>query len=894
MRSVRLGITVVLLASALAGVTGGRGVASEGPAEFVLSPEGNHLWAYDTTSGDQQLLARAQNGEDPGATAPNGLVRDINGQVCTSPDQKHVVTGEDTVIPATGPGGGDGGSSHDPRIAGWGYFRITGDELGSLAIEQRGKLAPEAGEGPGYAGDPDNYGCGFLDDRRLLTTAIGNTLPGEEANGQLFLWFGPFDTGFRTETDPESGSGFYVGEVDHCEVDATLATAGGIAVDTNGDVYVATNRPTEVPGGEPGAVWRFSGRWPSSLAECTPEYLAENITKTQIVPSIPGLPVDARAPTPSAVVLSPVGTLYVSSVFSGTVSEYRKDGTWLRDLYPLSPVTPPTGPTTQTPFGMAVTADGSLWMADLGIAVASPAPGEGSVIRLSFDDDGDPRLPAETVRDGLTFPDGLGVYRPAQPREPGGPEVSATSQLACPAWSMYGATLGRTFSNGCASGIDRGTVASLVPAWTIDTAKPVTATPAVADGVLYVGSWEGIMYAIDADTGAIRWRHQSPLAPGATYGPIVSSAAISDVRSRGNDVRRLVIFGSGPRVVALDATDGAEVWVHDASNGVVDTPTQYESSPVVVGDLVLVGRDTHNEGVELTGGVRGGLVALDVETGEVRWVFEPELDAPGAGCGGMWSSPTVDPVNDLVFMGTANCPVDGYEWTPHVNAITAVDLRSGAPVWSFQPSGPPDDDTDFGATPNLFVDRTGRPVLGAGKKDGTYYALDPTTGRQLWRTHVADPAPNIGGFIGSPAVYEGNVFGGTALGTPPFFHSLDGSTGNVRFQGGVGPTYGATAVVNGVAFNAALDDLLKAYDTDSGRLLWAAPLAGPGSSGPAIYRDMVFVGSGTSTSDACAKDNPFDEACVFAFDAVLATLGGIHAYRLAGAASPTLPGLVPR
>ena len=466
-----------------------------------------------------------------------------------------------------------------------------------------------------------------------------------------------------------------------------------------------------------------------------------------------------------------------------------------------------------------------------------------------------------------------------------GPTVVAqappvSSQLPCPAWSMYGATLGRTFSNGCPSPINPETVATLVPAWVLDTAKPVTATPVVVDGVVYVGSWEQAMYALDAETGAVLWRHQSPPQPGATYGPIVSSAAVADVPFDGV-VRRLVIFGAGPRLYALDARDGSEVWVHDASAGLPASPTEYESSPLVSGDLVLVGRDTHNEGIEETGGVRGGLVALDVRTGNVRWTFEPEQERVGMGCGGMWGSPVLDPASGFAYIGTANCPHEEFgPWTPYVNAVTAVRISDGTPVWSFQPSGPPDDDTDFGATPNLFVDRNGRQVLGAGKKDGTYYALDPATGALLWQTHVADPAPNVGGFIGSPAVYEGNVFGGTAIGTPPYFHSLDGATGAVRFQGGAGPTYGATAVVNGVAFNSALDDLLKAYDTETGRLLWSAPLTGPGSSSAAIYEDMVFIGAGTSTSDACAKDNPTDDACVFVFDVALATLGGVHAFRL--------------
>ncbi|TMK22917.1 MAG: hypothetical protein E6G68_01395 [Actinobacteria bacterium] len=282
------------------------------------------------------------------------------------------------------------GAHHHRRGHGHPPAEISGSALGSIIAHQVGKLAPEAGTGPGYTGDPDNYGCGFLDAGRLVTTAIGNTLPGQPANGQLFLWFGPFDTGFREETEP-SGVRFFVGEVGHCQIDDTLATAGGIAVDRNGDVYVATNRPDGK--GKPGGVWRFRGRWPSTLAECTPDYLRANIHRELIV--------------------SPDDTLYVSSVFTGTVSEYTKAGNWVRDIYPLSPVTPPTGPTGNTPYGLAVTADGSLWIADLGIVLDGPVNGQGSLIKVPFDANRNPKLLGQTVRKRLTFPDGLGVYTPA-------------------------------------------------------------------------------------------------------------------------------------------------------------------------------------------------------------------------------------------------------------------------------------------------------------------------------------------------------------------------------------------------------------------------------------------------------------------------------------------------
>jgi hypothetical protein len=373
--------------------------------QFVLSPEGNHLWAYDAASGAKQLVVRAQNGSDPGATAPRGSQRrDINGQICVSPDGRHVVTGEDTVVP---PRGGGEGSSHDPRIAGWGYFSISGSRLGRLVVRQIGKLAPAAGLGPGYAGDPDNFGCGFIDRNRLLTTAIGDTMPGQPANGQLFLWFGPFERRYRPAKE-KSGVGFFVGQVPHCELDRTLATAGGITVDDNGDVYVAANRPDDQ--GNPGGVWRYRGRFPATPAQCTRAFLGSNVRKELVVPAMNGAPAEVHAFTSSSVVISPDDTLYVSSVFTGTVAEFTKGGRWVRDIYPMSPVTAPTGPTGNTPFGLAITADGSLWIADLGIALVVPGPGLGSVIRLGFDEDRNPAPVGETINDGLDFPDGLGVY----------------------------------------------------------------------------------------------------------------------------------------------------------------------------------------------------------------------------------------------------------------------------------------------------------------------------------------------------------------------------------------------------------------------------------------------------------------------------------------------------
>ncbi|MGH7805031.1 MAG: PQQ-binding-like beta-propeller repeat protein, partial [Candidatus Binatia bacterium] len=503
----------------------------------------------------------------------------------------------------------------------------------------------------------------------------------------------------------------------------------------------------------------------------------------------------------------------------------------------------------------------------------------------------------------------------------GAVSAEVSSEWDCPHWGMYGRTLARTFATDspihrtddsaeCASTIDKATVPLLFPLWVVKTPRTVTASPAVVDGVVYVGAWDGVMYAFDAETGATRWKFQTEPAPGAAFGPIVSSAAVADVPFVGGD-RRLVIFGSGPRLYALDAdADDAHrvAWVRylgaldGDGNPLLDEDfTEIESSPAVWNGVVYVGLGTHNHGDDESGGVRGGMLALDATTGAELWRFEPETAGgnAGFGCGGVWGSPTIDVGTGTLFFGLGNCDAkaaDGYAWNDLTEAVIALDAADGSLRWSFAPHAPYNGrDEDFGATPNLYRDRNGRKLLGAGGKDAVYYALDPERGSLVWKKKVAEPGYiqdgfAVGGFIGSTAVSRGNVFGGTAIGGPLYYHSLDGTTGALRWQGLAAFHYAPSAAVNGVVFAGALDDLFKAFDQATGLPLFVAPLLGPVSSGPAIVGDAVYVGSGTSSSDLCGKDTPvFSELCLEIFDGRLGATGGVHAFRLPRGGVPPIP-----
>jgi hypothetical protein len=194
--------------------------------------------------------------------------------------------------------------------------------------------------------------------------------------------------------------------VPHCKVDVGLGTAGGIEV-VGTDVYVASNRPN-LETVEPGGIYRYDATtWPAGdtaadgcgRLDGSGEELADadRVGKSLFIPQSPLLL------TPSAIVESGHGTFYVSSVFSGQVAEFGGDGSFLR------PIVTSTGQLGGiTPFGLGVTSDGTLWIADIGVQGPGPAPGEGSVVRVTFDEQGQPG-PLETIDDGLEFPDGIGT-----------------------------------------------------------------------------------------------------------------------------------------------------------------------------------------------------------------------------------------------------------------------------------------------------------------------------------------------------------------------------------------------------------------------------------------------------------------------------------------------------
>jgi quinohemoprotein ethanol dehydrogenase len=318
--------------------------------------------------------------------------------------------------------------------------------------------------------------------------------------------------------------------------------------------------------------------------------------------------------------------------------------------------------------------------------------------------------------------------------------------------------------------IDKGNVAQLGLAWALelDTDRGQEATPLVVDGVMYSTSAWSKVQAIDAATGRLLWQYD-PEVPGET-----GTKACCDVVNRGVAVwqGRVYVGTLDGRLVAIDAQSGKAVW----SVVTVDQNKKYTitGAPRIIKGKVLIG----NGGAEF--GVRGYVSAYDADSGKLAWRFytvpgDPSqpFEAPilqqaastwkgewwklGGG-GTVWDSMAYDPQLNLLYIGVGN----GSPWNQRLrspgggdnlflSSIVALRPDTGEYVWHYQET--PGESWDYTATQHIIladleIGGQQRKVLMQAPKNGFFYVLDRETGKLIsaqpystvnWATAI-DPA----------------------------------------------------------------------------------------------------------------------------------------------------------
>jgi outer membrane protein assembly factor BamB len=180
--------------------------------------------------------------------------------------------------------------------------------------------------------------------------------------------------------------------------------------------------------------------------------------------------------------------------------------------------------------------------------------------------------------------------------------------------------------------------------WKFETAGPIRSTPVTDGRNVYFGSHDGHVYAIDAIDGRLAWRFDTG---GLVQGAMATGGGMVFAGSR------------SASVYGLDAETGALQWEHVNEDG-----SWVESSPVFDDGVLYIGSSDAR-----------ALYALDARTGETIWEFETG--------GWSWSDPVL--ADDVVYiggLGVSSYYFEGVEMRP---GFFAVDQETGAGLWEFTP-----------------------------------------------------------------------------------------------------------------------------------------------------------------------------------------------------------------
>lgn len=276
--------------------------------------------------------------------------------------------------------------------------------------------------------------------------------------------------------------------------------------------------------------------------------------------------------------------------------------------------------------------------------------------------------------------------------------------------------------------------------WKFKSEGRITSSPAISAGAVYFGSYDGNFYAVDAATGQLRWKFQTGgerrFAAKHLHGAEPASETMPDpfdfYLSSPAVSNGVVFFGSGDtHVYALDAATGNLKWKFK-TGGVV------HASPAISGGTLFVGSwdsyfyaleagsgkeiwrfktgedpDIHNqEGIQSSAAVADGVVyfgcrdskfyAVDATTGKERWSFPNK---------GSWviSSPAV--LSGRVYFATSD-----------TGLLHVLDAKTGAPVFSL----------NFKRWPLFSSPAIAGETLYIGSHQGILNAVDLKTQKMAW------------------------------------------------------------------------------------------------------------------------------------------------------------------
>ena len=298
--------------------------------------------------------------------------------------------------------------------------------------------------------------------------------------------------------------------------------------------------------------------------------------------------------------------------------------------------------------------------------------------------------------------------------------------------------------------------------WKFKTEGKIFGTALVDGDLIYVGSGDHKMYALEKETGKKVWEFM-------TEGAVHSSPMLLD---------NVIVFGSRDgNLYAVNKNNGTKIWQFDSKGEKINGPWDYYlSSPKTDGKLVYWGSGD------------GHLYALDPSNGSLKWKFESK--------GIIHADPVIS--GDKVFIGS----FDGH--------LYALNKLNGELIWKFDTLGA--EYFPLGEIQKAVLVDKGTVYFGS--RDYNIYALNENTGAVKW--NMREPA---GWIIATPMVLGDQIFFGTS--DAHKFYSLNKNYGGPIWEMPLRMrVFGSGVAYNDQIIFGTFDGKIVATDVKTGDQKW--------------------------------------------------------------------------
>jgi polyvinyl alcohol dehydrogenase (cytochrome) len=415
-----------------------------------------------------------------------------------------------------------------------------------------------------------------------------------------------------------------------------------------------------------------------------------------------------------------------------------------------------------------------------------------------------------------------------------------------------------------------------------DAASVAWSQPVIVGGVVFMGTDNNYVYALDAKSGCAYWAYNAKAQ-------VRAAVSIEELKETPG-VRYAAYFGDMTGMVhAVNAETGQALWSMRAD----PHPGSKITAAIVIdpkdGKLIVpvasweeqTGSQVDYECCKF----QGSVVAVNPKSGKQVWKTYAFNERPyslgkkntagrdlyGPAGAGIWSSMAVDSKNRVVYAGLGNCYISEHFTRPDFDggacdAVQAISVDTGKKLWTTQllSTGLDRDEGGCGRGPErrincpgyiqgpgddvsqttLITLPTGKRVVLGNQESGRITAMDPDNkGAKLWVTQAGDSlSPNGAAFGGA---FDGDLFyrplpftdqsGALAAikvttGERVWYTKLpkpaDCADPNSRLTCNSGNWAAATAIP-GAVFTGSRDGVLRAYSSKDGKIIWEFPTNKP-------------------------------------------------------------------